>query len=68
MDVDRGEKSEDGEEEDSFEVMKTPFERAVEGTLKIRAMPVMATYLSRVRIESLRKKYGEQTNALEAKQ
>jgi ribosome-associated translation inhibitor RaiA len=58
LDVNGSEKSEDGEEEDSFEVMKTPFERAVEGTPKIRAIPVMATYLSRIRIESLRKKYG----------
>jgi hypothetical protein len=59
MDVDRLEKSGDEEEEgDSFEVMKTPFERAIEGTPKVRAVPIMAIYLSRVRIESLRKKYG----------
>jgi hypothetical protein len=49
---------EEEDEKDSFEVMKTPFERAVEGTPKIRAVPIMATYLSRVRIESLRKRYG----------
>ncbi|TVY33503.1 hypothetical protein LOCC1_G006649, partial [Lachnellula occidentalis] len=53
------------EEEESFETMKTPFERAIEGKSKVRAVPGMTTYLSRVRIERLGKKYGEQTNALE---
>ena len=41
--------------EEEFETMKTPFERAIEGKPKIRATPVMTLYLSRVRIESLRK-------------
>lgn len=52
---------EGGESEDeAFEVMKTPFERAleVEGKPKVRAMPVMSLYLSRVRIDGLRKVYG----------
>jgi hypothetical protein len=49
---------EDEEEEESFEIMKTPFERAIEGTPKVRAVPGMTTYLSRVRIDGLRKKYG----------
>ena len=49
---------EDEEEEESFETMKTPFERAIEGKAKVRAVPGMTTYLSRVRIEVLRKKYG----------
>jgi len=53
-----GEEKEDEEEEESFETMKTPFERAIEGTAKVRAMPGMTTYLSRVRIDGLRKKYG----------
>jgi hypothetical protein len=55
-------KAEDGEEseEDSttFETMKTPWERANEGKPKMRAVPVMTVFLSRVRIEGLRKVYG----------
>ncbi|KAH7419935.1 hypothetical protein BKA64DRAFT_699938 [Cadophora sp. MPI-SDFR-AT-0126] len=66
-DEDEGEEEE--EEEEAFEVMKTPFERALEmeGKPKVRAMPVMSLYLSRARIEALRKVYGEQTNAQEVK-
>ena len=41
--------------DEEFETMKTPFERAIEGKPKIRATPVMTLYLSRVRIDSLRK-------------
>ncbi|KAK6605192.1 hypothetical protein ACHAPC_008279 [Botrytis cinerea] len=54
------------EEEEAFETMKTPFERVLEAEdrPKIRAVPTFTLYLSRVRIESLRKMYGEQTNAL----
>lgn len=57
------EEAEDGEAESeeettAFETMKTPFERANEGNPKMRAVPVMTLYLSRVRIESLRKAYG----------
>jgi len=52
-----GDGGEDGEEE-GFEVMKTPFERAIEGRPKVREVPVLIVYLSRVRIEILRKKYG----------
>ncbi|KAK0108329.1 hypothetical protein ONS95_003144 [Cadophora gregata] len=61
---DEGQEGEEDEEE-AFEVMKTPFERAleVEGKPKVRAMPVLSLYLSRIRIETLRMKYGEQTNA-----
>jgi len=44
--------------------MKTPFERSIEGRPKIRAIPVIVIYLSRVRIEALKKIHGEQTNAL----
>jgi len=47
-----------------FETMKTPFERAIEGKPNFRAFPIMTLYLSRVRVESLKKAYGEQTNAL----
>jgi len=52
------------EDESAFEPMKTPFERAIEGRPKVRAIPSMSIYLSRVRVESLKKTYGEQTNAL----
>lgn len=41
-----------------------PFERAIFGVSKVKVHPVMSIYLSRVRIEELRKKYGEQTNGL----
>jgi len=50
--------SESEEETEAFETMKTPFERAIEGRPKIRAIPSMTLYLSRVRIDSLRNLYG----------
>jgi hypothetical protein len=55
-----GEEDESGDEEEEtgFETMKTPFERAIEGKSKVRAVQTMTTYLSRVRIEGLRKTYG----------
>lgn len=49
---------EDEEESTAFETMKTPFERAIEGKPKIRGVPVITIYLSRHRIDSLRKTYG----------
>lgn len=52
------EEEEDDGEEEAFEVMKTPFERAIEGQPKIREVPAMVIYLSRVRLDGLRKKYG----------
>ncbi|KAI9643092.1 hypothetical protein NHQ30_008827 [Ciborinia camelliae] len=60
------EMKDEGEEEEAFETMKTPFERALEaeGRPKIRCVATLSLYLSRVRIESLKKIYGEQTNAL----
>jgi len=45
-------------DEDGFEAMKTPFERSIEGKPKVRGMPIMTIYLSRVRIDSLRKEWG----------
>jgi hypothetical protein len=45
------------ESEEEFETMKTPFERAIEGKPKVRAIPVMTVYLSRVRIDRLRKEH-----------
>ena len=54
-----GEGEEDVEmEEEGFEKMKTRIERAIEGTEKVRSVPVMTVYLSRVRIEALREAYG----------
>jgi hypothetical protein len=62
MAVDDGEKEhgvEEGEEEECwFETMKTPLERILEGKPKIRAVPVMTVYLSRVRIDCLERAYG----------
>lgn len=48
------------EAEQAFETMKTPFERALdaEGKPKIRGLATLTLYLSRVRIESLKKIYG----------
>jgi hypothetical protein len=56
MEVDgEGDPESEGE---AFETMETPFERAIEGRPKIRSVPVMTLYLSRVRVDSLRKLYG----------
>ncbi|KAI1750774.1 hypothetical protein F4782DRAFT_232796 [Xylaria castorea] len=52
----------DHDEDDEFEVMKTPFERAIEGRPLVRGVPVMSLFLSRSSIEELKKRYGEQTN------
>jgi len=54
---------EEGTTDFTFETMKTPFERAIEGRPKVRVVPLMTIYLSRVRIDCLRRSYGEQTNA-----
>ncbi|KAI1486092.1 hypothetical protein F5X96DRAFT_271496 [Biscogniauxia mediterranea] len=59
---DDGDEDED-EDEDDFEVMKTPLERAIEGRPLVRAVPVLNLFLSRVSVEELKKRYGEQTNA-----
>ncbi|KAI3318027.1 hypothetical protein HD806DRAFT_526677 [Xylariaceae sp. AK1471] len=53
----------DEEEDDEFEIMKTPFERAAEGQPLVRGVPVMSLFLSRSSIEELKRRYGEQTNA-----
>ncbi|KAI1112683.1 hypothetical protein F5Y14DRAFT_252546 [Nemania sp. NC0429] len=58
-----GADEEDGEEDDDqFEVMKTPFERSIEGRPLVRGVPVMSLFLSRSSIEELKRRYGEQTN------
>lgn len=56
------EQDEDDKGDDDFEEMKTPFERAIEGTSKIRVVPVMSLFLSPVPIDEIRRRYGEQTN------
>jgi hypothetical protein len=63
MEID-GPRGEQEVEEEGFETMKTRVERMVDGTDKVRSVPVMTVYLSRVRIEKLRGLFGEQTNAL----
>ncbi|KAJ8119871.1 hypothetical protein ONZ43_g3278 [Nemania bipapillata] len=50
------------DEDDEFEVMKTPFERAIQGRPLVRGTPVMSLFLSRSPIEELKRQYGEQTN------
>ncbi|XXH03491.1 hypothetical protein Hte_009896 [Hypoxylon texense] len=52
-----------GEDDDDFETMKTPFERAVEGQPRLRGVPIMSLFLCRASIEELKRRYGEQTNA-----
>ncbi|KAI2623788.1 hypothetical protein GGS21DRAFT_333086 [Xylaria nigripes] len=51
-----------GDEE--LEVTQTPFERAVEGRPTVRGIPIMSLFLSRSSIQDLKRRYGEQTNAL----
>ncbi|KAI1270763.1 hypothetical protein F5Y18DRAFT_21275 [Xylariaceae sp. FL1019] len=54
----------DMDDEDDFEVMKTPFERAIQGQPKLHRIPIMSLFLSRTPVEELRKRYGEQTNVV----
>lgn len=64
MDMDReDEDNDEGIDESVFETMKAVKERIAEGTDKMRAVPVLSIYLSRVRIEKLKSAYGEQTNS-----
>ncbi|KAI1363759.1 hypothetical protein F5Y08DRAFT_233394 [Xylaria arbuscula] len=58
--------NEQDDKEDEFEVMKTPFERAIEGRPMVRGVPVMSLFLSRSPIEELKRRYGEQTNFISA--
>jgi hypothetical protein len=53
-----GGEAESEEETTAFETMKKPFERANEGNPKMRAVPFMTIYLSRIRIDGLKKAYG----------
>jgi hypothetical protein len=59
MELDDKEDSQNIEEgDDTFETMKTPLERAIEGKPKVHVIPVMAVFLSRVRIDALKTAYG----------
>ncbi|KAI1081129.1 hypothetical protein F5B20DRAFT_72761 [Whalleya microplaca] len=58
-----GEDVDDQDDDGDFEVMKTPFERAIERQPLVRGVPILSLFLSRVSIEELKKRYGEQTNA-----
>ena len=58
MEVDEKEEDGGGIDDGAFEMMKTRKERLIEGTEKVRAVPVMTVYLSRVRIEKLKNAYG----------
>lgn len=61
MERDDGVKEDNAEvdgEESCFETMKTPLERALEGRPKVRAVPVMTIYLSRIPIDILERFYG----------
>ncbi|KAI1140350.1 hypothetical protein F5Y05DRAFT_378076 [Hypoxylon sp. FL0543] len=53
----------DADADDDFEVMRTPFQRAIEGQPRLRGVPIMSLFLCRVSVEELKKRYGEQTNA-----
>ncbi|KAJ1331961.1 Alba [Microdochium nivale] len=53
----------DDNDDDDFEIMKTRFERAIEGRPLVRGVPVMALFLSRTPLDELRRRFGEQTNA-----
>lgn len=57
-----GDDKRDYDEDDEFEIMKTPFERAIAGRPLARGVPVMSLFLSRSPVEELKKRYGEQTN------
>jgi hypothetical protein len=46
------------DEETSFETMKTPLERAIEGKPKVQAIPVILIFLTRVRNDALKGAYG----------
>ncbi|ETS74646.1 hypothetical protein PFICI_13130 [Pestalotiopsis fici W106-1] len=49
------------DEEDDFEYMKTPFERALEGKPKKHAVAIMSLFLSRASVEELKRRFSEQS-------
>lgn len=60
-----GEREEDEQGDDDFEIMKTRFERAIEGRPLVRGTPIMSMILSRVPLgHEMRKRFGETTNAV----
>ncbi|MCJ1361616.1 hypothetical protein MMC16_000716 [Acarospora aff. strigata] len=69
-DAERGDETEEGEEEDAFETAvqigntsNAMTTQEIEARKKIRAMPVMTIHMSRVPVNELRQAYGEQTNS-----
>lgn len=59
MEVDDNEERQNiNDDETSFETMKTPLERAIEGKPKVQAVPVILILLSRVRNNALKGAYG----------
>ncbi|RYO78530.1 hypothetical protein DL766_002081 [Monosporascus sp. MC13-8B] len=55
---------EEGDGSGDFETMKTPLERAIEGRPLVRGTAIMSLFLSRISVDELKKRYGEQTNTL----
>jgi hypothetical protein len=53
--ADNGDNDAGNASEEEFETMKTPFERAIEGKPKVKAIPLMMLYISTVRVDTLRK-------------
>jgi len=63
-DVDPENEEEEDDDDDDFEIMKTRFERAIEGTPLVRGTPIMSMFLSRKPLgHEMRKRFGETTNA-----
>lgn len=59
MDLDDKDDSQSIEDDETiFGTMKTPLERAIEGKPKVQAIPLMAIFLSRIRIDALKIAYG----------
>ena len=67
MDIERPQlpelETEDSDEESAFETMATPHHVKIPHRPKVRAMPVMTIYMSRVPIPELAAELAEQTNA-----
>ncbi|RYP10390.1 hypothetical protein DL765_008122 [Monosporascus sp. GIB2] len=53
---------EEGDGSGDFETMKTPLEKAIDGRPLVRGTAIMSLFLSRISVDELKKRYGEQTN------
>ncbi|RYP64856.1 hypothetical protein DL771_008571 [Monosporascus sp. 5C6A] len=53
---------EEGDGSGDFETMKTPLERAIMGRPLVRGTAIMSLFLSRISVDELKRRYGEQTN------